>query len=94
MPLNALNHYTLRPVDLEATKEFYAEMLGLPDRHAQPTGLLDHIAFSCSGLAVDLNFPPEETAGQRVMSGTRRGAYSLSLAVEISGASGFFIPTV
>jgi hypothetical protein len=42
-------------------------MLGLPDRHAQPTGLLDHIAFSCSGLAVDLNFPPEETAGQRVM---------------------------
>ena len=86
MPLNALNHYTLRPVNLEATKEFYVEVLGLPigyrpplgfpgywlycgdvptvhligpregevglpDRHVQPTGLLDHIAFSCTGLA-------------------------------------------
>ena len=86
MPLNALNHYTLRPVDLEATKDFYADVLGLPigyrpplgfpgywlycgdvptvhligprgsetglpDRHVQPTGLLDHIAFSCTGLA-------------------------------------------
>lgn len=133
MPLNALNHYTLRPVDLEATKDFYADVLGLPigyrpplgfpgywlycgdvptvhligpragevglpDRHVQPTGLLDHIAFSCTGLAemkanlagrglsyqerviprdrqtqlflhdpdglaVELNFPPNETQG-------------------------------
>ena len=86
MPLNALNHYTLRPVDLERTKDFYVDVLGLPigyrpplgfpgywlycgdvptvhligpraneaglpDRQAQPTGLLDHIAFSCTGLA-------------------------------------------
>ena len=88
MPLNALNHYTLRPVDLERTKDFYTNVLGLPigyrpplgfpgywlycgevptvhligdrdpsrevglpDRHTQPTGLLDHIAFACTGLA-------------------------------------------
>ena len=86
MPLNALNHYTLRPVDLERTKDFYVEVLGLPigyrppltfpgywlycgdtptvhligerkgeeglpDRHVQHTGLLDHIAFACTGLA-------------------------------------------
>lgn len=84
MPLNALNHYTIRPADLEATRGFYAEVLGLPvgyrpplgfpgywlycgdvptvhligpregdvaPRAAGETGLFDHIAFSCTGLA-------------------------------------------
>lgn len=86
MALNALNHYTIRPVDLERTKDFYADVLGLPvgdrpplafpgywlycgdiptvhligprqeeagqpPRHANGTGLLDHIAFSCTGLS-------------------------------------------
>ncbi len=132
MGLEALNHYTIRPVDLEATKQFYADVLGLEvgyrpplafpgywlycggqptvhligpreeeagqkPRASGPTGLLDHIAFSCTGLAamkqrlgargvryeerviprdrqtqlflhdpdgvaVELNFPPSETA--------------------------------
>ncbi len=131
MPLHGLHHYTLRPVDLEATKDFYVDLLGLevghrpplgfagywlytggeptvhligprdadrglPPREAGGTGLLDHIAFSCTGLkemkerlakrgiqheerviprdrqtqiflydpdgvAVELNYPPEET---------------------------------
>ena len=66
MPLHGLHHYTLRPVDLEATRDFYVELLGLevgyrppprdserglPPREAGETGLLDHVAFSCSGLA-------------------------------------------
>jgi catechol 2,3-dioxygenase-like lactoylglutathione lyase family enzyme len=86
MPLRGLHHYTLRPVDLEATKDFYVDLLGLevghrpplgfhgywlytggeptvhligpreadrdlPTRAAGGTGLLDHIAFSCTGLA-------------------------------------------
>ncbi len=86
MPLHALNHFTIRPVDLENTKDFYAEVLGLPIGYRPPlgfpgywlycgdvptvhligpreneagmpartpgaTGLLDHIAFSCTGLA-------------------------------------------
>jgi ATP-dependent RNA helicase SUPV3L1/SUV3 len=84
MPLNALNHFTIRPVDLERTKVFYSDLLGLPvgyrpplgfpgywlycgdiptvhligpresdagPRASGPTGLLDHIAFSCTGLA-------------------------------------------
>ena len=85
MPLEGLNHYTIRPVDLERTKDFYVDVLGLhvgyrpplsfpgywlyvgdnptvhligprsDDTHPQhrksgPTGLLDHIAFSCTGL--------------------------------------------
>jgi catechol 2,3-dioxygenase-like lactoylglutathione lyase family enzyme len=130
MPLNALNHFTIRPADLEATKTFYCDVLGLPvgarpplgfpgywlycgdiptvhligprdtdpaPRAAGPTGLFDHIAFACTGLAamkanlaargiayqeriiprdrqtqlflhdpdgiaVELNYPPEETA--------------------------------
>lgn len=86
MPLQGLHHYTIRPVDLEATKDFYVDLLGLevgyrppltfpgywlytggeptvhligpreadkalPVREAGVTGLLDHIAFSCSGLS-------------------------------------------
>ncbi|MCB4821614.1 VOC family protein [Roseicella aerolata] len=86
MPLEGLNHYTIRSVDLERTKSFYEDVLGLrvgyrpplsfpgywlyvgdnptvhligprgddghpPQREAGPTGLLDHIAFTCSGLA-------------------------------------------
>jgi catechol 2,3-dioxygenase-like lactoylglutathione lyase family enzyme len=131
MPLNGLNHYTIRPADLERTKDFYVDVLGLEigyrpplgfdgywlycggqptvhligprerdahiPRDVGPTGLLDHIAFSCTGLAemkarlaagrieheervvprdrqtqlflhdpdgvaVELNYPPEETA--------------------------------
>jgi catechol 2,3-dioxygenase-like lactoylglutathione lyase family enzyme len=133
MGLNALNHFTIRPVDLDATRDFYAKVLGLevgyrpplafpgywlycggiptvhligprdgeagmpPRRPGQQTGLLDHIAFACTGLkgmrerltqhkvayeeriiprdrqtqlflrdpdgiAVELNYPPEETA--------------------------------
>ena len=129
MGLNALNHFTIRTADLERTKSFYTEILGLPvgyrpplgfpgywlycgdvptvhligpresdpgPRASGPTGLFDHIAFSCTGLAgmreslarhgiayetriiprdrqtqlflhdpdgiaVELNFPPEET---------------------------------
>jgi catechol 2,3-dioxygenase-like lactoylglutathione lyase family enzyme len=86
MALEALNHYTIRPVDLERTKNFYVDVLGLPigdrpplgfpgywlycgavptvhligpraeeaahpARAAGATGLLDHIAFSCTGLS-------------------------------------------
>ena len=84
MPLNALNHFTIRPANLEATRAFYCDVLGLPEgyrpplgfpghwlycgdvptvhligprandpgpREAGPTGLFDHIAFACTGLA-------------------------------------------
>lgn len=29
MPATSLNHYTIRPRDLEATRDFYADMIGL-----------------------------------------------------------------
>ncbi|GAC1339953.1 MAG: VOC family protein [Acetobacteraceae bacterium] len=86
MALQGLHHYTIRPVDLESTKSFYVDVLGLeigyrppltfagywlytggqptvhligpreseagmPERQVAPTGLFDHIAFSCSDLA-------------------------------------------
>jgi catechol 2,3-dioxygenase-like lactoylglutathione lyase family enzyme len=88
MPLNGLNHYSIRAADLDRTKNFYTDVLGLKDgyrpplnfpgywlyigdapivhllgprpperevgllpRKVGPTGLLDHIAFSCTGLA-------------------------------------------
>ena len=86
MPLNTLNHFTIRPADLEASRAFYCDVLGLPEgyrpplgfpghwlycgdtptvhligpraneagspaRQPGPTGLFDHIAFACTGLA-------------------------------------------
>jgi len=86
MPVGALNHCTIYCVDLQATRAFYTDVLGLtdgdrpplgflgawlysagqptvhlvgpregdagkPPRRAQPTGQLDHIAFSATGLA-------------------------------------------
>jgi catechol 2,3-dioxygenase-like lactoylglutathione lyase family enzyme len=88
MPAMSLNHYTIQARDLEATKNFYCDIVGLTvgDRpplsfpgywlycggiptvhllgyqaHAKlvtdgpsypaDTGRLDHIAFSCEGLA-------------------------------------------
>lgn len=85
MGLEALNHFTIRAVDLAATRAFYETALGLevgdrpplgfpghwlyaggqpvvhlvgpraedpPEpRRAGPTGLFDHIAFTCTDLA-------------------------------------------
>ncbi|HZF75074.1 MAG TPA: VOC family protein [Acetobacteraceae bacterium] len=84
MGLHALNHFTIRAADLEATRAFYVDVLGLEvgdrpplgfpgywlycgghptvhlvgprddapgPRAPGPTGLFDHIAFSCAGLA-------------------------------------------
>ena len=88
MPAQSLNHYTIKVRDLERTKDFYQDIVGLKvgdrpplpfpgywlycgdiptvhlighraedaaihDDASQPaaTGRLDHIAFSCSGLA-------------------------------------------
>ena len=86
MPIGALNHFTIYCVDLDATRGFYRDVLGLadgdrpplgfpgawmysagqptvhlvgprdsdaskPPRRAQPTGQIDHIAFSATGLA-------------------------------------------
>ena len=95
MPAMSLNHYTIQARDLEATKNFYTDIVGLTVGDRPPlafdgywlycggvptvhllgfqaaaklvtdgpsypadTGRLDHIAFSCEGLAdmrADLN---------------------------------------
>jgi catechol 2,3-dioxygenase-like lactoylglutathione lyase family enzyme len=38
MGLNALNHFTICPVDLEATKDFYVDVLGLDLGERPPLG--------------------------------------------------------
>ncbi len=38
MGLNALNHFTIRTADLERTKAFYSEVLGLPVGYRPPLG--------------------------------------------------------
>lgn len=36
MPATSLNHYTIRPRDLEATRDFYADMIGLKQGDRPP----------------------------------------------------------
>jgi catechol 2,3-dioxygenase-like lactoylglutathione lyase family enzyme len=65
MPLGALQHYTIEPSNLEATKDFYCDVLGLENGDRQPregivvrgtkkkfkdTGRFDHIAFAATDI--------------------------------------------
>src|SRR6202049_1583576 len=62
MPLGGLQHYTIEPSDLERTKEFYCDVLGLENGDRPPldfpgywlysggTGRLDHIAFAATDV--------------------------------------------
>lgn len=79
MPLEALDHYTVKTTDIDATAKFYEDVLGM-QRGPMPTrdfpilwlyvgdkpvlhivgrdevdatdgGLIDHVAFRCSGYA-------------------------------------------
>ena len=48
MALNGLNHYTIRPADLERTKDFYTEVLGLEIGYRPPLGF-DGYWLYCGG---------------------------------------------
>src|ERR1700722_3449977 len=49
MSLNALNHYTIKPVDLEATRKFYSDVLGLPVGDRPPLGFPGYWLY-CGGV--------------------------------------------
>ena len=46
MPLGVLQHYTIEPSDLEATKRFYCEVLGLVDGDRPPLGFPGYWLYS------------------------------------------------
>ena len=49
MPAETLNHYTIRPKDLEATKNFYCEVVGLTVGDRPPLGFPGYWLY-CGGI--------------------------------------------
>jgi catechol 2,3-dioxygenase-like lactoylglutathione lyase family enzyme len=54
MPLGALQHYTIEPSDLEATKNFYCDVLGLQNGDRPPLGFPGYWLYSGGVATVHL----------------------------------------
>jgi catechol 2,3-dioxygenase-like lactoylglutathione lyase family enzyme len=71
MGLNGLNHYTIKPVDLEATKDFYVDVLGLEIGYRPPLGFAGYWLYCGGQPTVHLIGPRERDAHiPRVKGGT------------------------
>ncbi len=57
MPLHGLNHYTLRPQDLEKTKDFYVGVLGLSVGFRPPLDFPGYWLYSAATPTVHLIGP-------------------------------------
>src|ERR1041385_7888776 len=66
MPLELLNHYTLEPADLEATKNFYVDVLGLTVGDRPPLGFPGYWLYSGGQPTVHLLGPREPREGVTV----------------------------
>jgi catechol 2,3-dioxygenase-like lactoylglutathione lyase family enzyme len=75
MGLEALNHFTIRTVDLAATRRFYVEVLGLEEGHRPPLGFPGHWLY-CGGIpTVHLVGPREEEAGKPARTPQHTGLF-------------------
>ena len=54
MPLGALQHYTIEPSNLEATKNFYCDVLGLENGDRPPLGFPGYWLYSGGVATVHL----------------------------------------
>jgi len=63
MHLQALNHYTIRPADLEATKDFSVEALGLVVGDRPPLSFPGYWLYTGDNPTVHLIGPRESEAG-------------------------------
>jgi catechol 2,3-dioxygenase-like lactoylglutathione lyase family enzyme len=61
MPLGGLQHYTIEPADLERTKEFYCEVLGLENGERPPLGFPGYWLYSGGTATVHLMGKFEDT---------------------------------
>lgn len=64
MPLHALNHFTIRCADLAATRDFYAQVLGLEEGPRPPLGFPGHWLYAGGQPVVHLVGPREDDAGR------------------------------
>ena len=63
MPLGVLQHFTLEPSNLEATKDFYCEVLGLENGDRPPLGFPGYWLYSGGTPTVHLLGPRQPRDG-------------------------------
>jgi catechol 2,3-dioxygenase-like lactoylglutathione lyase family enzyme len=66
MGLGLLQHYTIEPVDLEATKDFYVDILGLENGDRPPLGFPGYWLYSGGVPTVHLLGQRQPRPGARV----------------------------
>ena len=71
MPLGVLQHYTIEPSDLERTKDFYCEVLGLENGDRPPLGFPGYWLYSGGVPTVHLLGPRQPREGI-VVRGTEK----------------------
>ena len=63
MPIGTLQHYSLEPVDMQRTRDFYCDVLGLEDGFRPDLGYPGHWLYSGGLATVHLLGPREATEG-------------------------------
>src|SRR5262249_26451583 len=63
MPLGVLQHFTIEPSDLERTKDFYCDVLGLEDGDRPPLGFPGYWLYSGGVPTVHLLGPRQPREG-------------------------------
>jgi catechol 2,3-dioxygenase-like lactoylglutathione lyase family enzyme len=71
MPLGGLQHYTIEPQDLEKTKDFYVDVLGLENGERPPLGFAGYWLYSGGQATVHLMGPRAPREGI-VVRGTEK----------------------
>ena len=71
MPLGGLQHYTIEPQDLEKTKDFYVDVLGLENGERPPLGFPGYWLYSGGQAIVHLMGPRTPLEGI-VVRGTQK----------------------
>ena len=73
MPLHALNHFTICPLDLDKTKDFYADVLGLEVGYRPPLNFPGYWLYSAGMPTVHLiGYRDGETPAKRRETKTGR----------------------
>jgi catechol 2,3-dioxygenase-like lactoylglutathione lyase family enzyme len=72
MPLGLLQHYTIEPVDLERSKEFYCDVLGLEVGERPALGFPGYWLYSGGSATVHLLGPREPAEGIVVRGSERK----------------------
>ena len=71
MPLGALQHYTIEPSDLERTRSFYCDVLGLENGDRPPLGFPGYWLYS-GGVATVHLLGPRKPRGGIIVRGTKK----------------------